>query len=190
MPKLTNFTDLTKLKSYRWPKKGDLPFRKAARPKAAGPLTDDGISRAVFIMNGFMLGGEALANKVLRATSERYELVYPMVYCYRHAVETGLKWLIAAYGPQMGVKPKNFNDTHDLWSLWSDCLRIFKECGAKTDDEQMRAVQRSSSSSRLGQRGDDFPLCGKAKRQSLKIPAFKHRREQPEDRDERYCSLL
>ena len=88
-------------------------------------------------MDGFMLAGAALADLALREPIQRYDLVYPMLSCYRHAVETGLKWLITQYGPQVGVTPPNINDTHDLLRLWYDCVRVYEACGKNEDDEAM-----------------------------------------------------
>jgi hypothetical protein len=124
----------------RWPKKGDLPFRKAKHSEAAGVLGTDGLTRSVSIMDGFMLAGAALADSALRERIRRYDLVYPMLFCYRHAVETGLKWLIMQYGPPVGVSPQNINDTHDLLSLWRDCVQVYHACGAKADDEALKAL--------------------------------------------------
>jgi hypothetical protein len=140
-----NFEDLLTPKPSRWPKKGDLPFQKAKRPETAGPLAADGLTRAVLIMDGFMLAGTALADLALKEPLRRYELVYPMLFCYRHAVETGLKWLITQYGPPVGVRPPDINDTHDLLDLWRDCVRVYEACearGAKSDNEALIVVGR------------------------------------------------
>lgn len=127
----------------RWPKKGDLPFRKARREEAAGRLAADGVTRTVSIMDGFMHAGTALADEALRERLRRYDLVYPMLYCYRHAIETWLKWLIAQYGPPVGVRLRNINDTHDLLGLWRDFRRINDACGAKADDDALIAVEKA-----------------------------------------------
>ena len=85
-----------------------------------------------------MHGSSALADMALREQRWRYDLVYPMLYCYRHAVETGLKWLITQYGPPVGVKPQNINDTHDLLKLWRDFRRINDACGAAHEVAPLR----------------------------------------------------
>jgi hypothetical protein len=134
------FDDLLHPEPQRWPKKGDLPFRKATHPETAGPLASDGLTRAVPIMDGFMLAGATLADQALKDRFERYDLVYPMLFCYRHAVETGLKWLIMQYGPAVDVRPEGLNGTHDLWALWQDCLGICEACGVGKDDDTQRVV--------------------------------------------------
>jgi hypothetical protein len=135
------FESILTQKPPRWPRNGDLPFRKASSQEEL--LVTDEISRTVFIMDGFMRAGSALADIALGERLRRYNLVYPMLYCYRHAVETGLKWLITQYGPPVGVKPQNINDTHDLLSLWHDFRRINDACGAKADDEALIAVEKA-----------------------------------------------
>ncbi|MBU3891080.1 hypothetical protein [Methylosinus sp. KRF6] len=134
------FEDLLTPKPYRWPKKGDLPFRKAMTVEAAGNLAADGPSRTVFIMEGFMQAGKAIADLILDKRASRFEMVYPMLFCYRHAVETGLKWLIIQYGPHVGVTPPDLNDTHNLLELWRHFAKINKACGAEMHDEELLAV--------------------------------------------------
>ena len=92
------FESILTQRRCRWPKKGDLPFRKASRKEAAGSLASDGLTRTVSIMDGFMHAGTALADMALRERIRRYDLVYPMLYSNRHAVERGLKWLITQRG--------------------------------------------------------------------------------------------
>jgi hypothetical protein len=137
------FESILNQRPRRWPKKRDLPFRKASRKEAAGRLAADGLTRTVSIMDGFMHAGTALADMALRERMRRYDLVYPMLYCYRHAIETGLKWLITQYGPPVDVRPQNINDTHDLLSLWHDFRRINDACGAEADDEALMAVEKA-----------------------------------------------
>ena len=134
------FESILNQKPYRWPKKGDMPFRKAVCTDAAGQLAADGLNRTVSIMDGFMHAGNALADLALKERLRRFDVVYPMLFCYRHAVEAGLKWLITQYGPPVGVKPENLNDTHDLLCLWHNFNLINKDCGAKADDEALIAT--------------------------------------------------
>ncbi|HEY8095570.1 MAG TPA: hypothetical protein VIE65_05685 [Methylobacter sp.] len=136
------FESILTHKPSRWPKKGDLPFHEAMRAEAAGRLAADGLTREVSIMDGFMHAGTALADLALKERLRRYDLVYPMLFCYRHAVETGLKWLITQYGPSVGVRPENISCTHDLLSLWRDLVRINEACGAKADDEALMVVEK------------------------------------------------
>lgn len=138
-----NFEDLLKPKPYRWPKTGDLPFRKAKNSEDAGTLAADEISRAVFIMDGFMRAGAELADLLLKKEPHsRFDLVYPMLFSYRHAVETGLKWLITQYGPPVCVTPQDINETHDLLCLWTYFDKINTACGARADDEALLAVAK------------------------------------------------
>jgi hypothetical protein len=135
-----NFESLLTQKPSRWPKKGDSAFRKAMRIEAAAPLAHDGLTRTVSIMGGFMHAGRALADLALKDRIRRHDVIYPMLFCYRHAVETGLKWLITQYGPPVGVQPVDIDETHDLLCLWDHFARINQTCGANANDEALITV--------------------------------------------------
>jgi hypothetical protein len=140
------FKPLLQSKPPRWPRKGDLPFRAAKRSESGGPLAADTFSRTVFIMDGFMRAGQELADVALREPLPgpgRHELIFPMLYCYRHGIETGLKWIISQYGRQVRVTRPNLNETHNLMDLWGDCLKIYEACGTRADDEANAAVGRA-----------------------------------------------
>ena len=115
-------------KAFAMAERGDLPFRRAKRSEPAGTLAADGFSRAVFIMDGFMRAGTSLADLALKEPHSRFDLIYPMLFCYRHAVEAGLKWLITQYEPPVGVTPPDINDTHNLLKLWSYFKKINEAC--------------------------------------------------------------
>lgn len=137
-----SFNDLLSPKPYRWPKEGDRPFRKAESDTVYGPLGAMEACRAVSIMDGFMLAGATLAEQVLRERSKRFDLIYPMLYCYRHAIETGLKWLITQYGPRVNILPEGLTNEHGLLVLWKHCMEISLACGAAKGEEDLKAVEK------------------------------------------------
>lgn len=138
-----SFEDLLARKPYRWPRKDDRPFNQPKGLETAGPLVTDELTRTVSIMNGFMLAGEALADLTLSEPLQRYDLVYPMLFCYRHAIEAGLKWIIAQYGPVVGNKSVDINNTHHLWKLWKCCVEIYLAHGEKEGKEELMSVEKS-----------------------------------------------
>jgi hypothetical protein len=135
-----SFGDLLKPKPHRWPKRDDLPLRKAKSLHAGAPLSSDGLERAVSMMDGFMLAGATLARQASNEKFQRYDLVYPMLFCYRHAIEAGLKWIITQYGPTVNSRPDYVNSSHDLWRLWQDCARIHQMCEANFDHAATEVV--------------------------------------------------
>ena len=137
---MTTISHLLTPKPYRWPRKNDLPFRKAKNARSEAPISHDRVTRKVSIIGGFMLAGNALADQALNEAIQRHDLVYPMLFCYRHAIETGLKWLVEQYGPPLDVVPGRLDDTHDLLFLWNNCVRLFQACGPNVDDEATTVV--------------------------------------------------
>ena len=62
--------------------KSDLPFWKAKSAEAAGTLAPDGLSRAVFIMDGAMRAGTVLADLVLKESQSPFHLVHRLHHHY------------------------------------------------------------------------------------------------------------
>ena len=122
----------------RWPKPGDLPFRKVAGAETSGRLSRDGFMRGIRMLDGFMRAGTLLADQA----KDQPELIYPALYCYRHGIELWLKWLIAMYRRSAGVRPENPRDAHDLWSLWTDFRSVHKAYGVEADDKGLMAVEQ------------------------------------------------
>ena len=137
---MANFDKLLQPEPYRWPTRRDRAFR---RPKAAAdgaPIAQDTLERTVAIMGGFMQAGDNLAQRALDDPIARLELIYPITYCYRHAIETGLKWLVAQYGRPVGVSIEDINQTHDLLELWRAYIRIVEACGEDPSKEETATV--------------------------------------------------
>jgi hypothetical protein len=134
------FEELVTPKPSRWPKRGDQPLRKAHANDIAAPLADDRVVREVLMIDGFMHAGAALADQAIAERLRQNDLVYPAVYCYRHAIELWLKWLVTLYGPPVGVKVDNLD--HDLWSLWAWFRQVCLACGTRADDEALIAVEQ------------------------------------------------
>jgi hypothetical protein len=135
-----DFKDLLNPKPRRWPKKGDRPFRNAKDLEIAAPLPDERVMREVLMIEGFMCAGAALVDQ---ATTERFrqnDLVYPAIYCYRHAIELWLKWLVTLYGPSAGVRLDDLD--HDLWALWGRFRQVCVACGDRTNKEGVDAVEQ------------------------------------------------
>jgi hypothetical protein len=133
-----DFKDLLNPKACRWPERGDQPFTKARDFETAAPPPEEQIMREVLMIEGFMRAGAALVDQ---ATAERFrqnDLIYPAVYCYRHAIELWLKWLVTVYGPPVGVKLDDLD--HDLWLLWGYFQKVWLACGASADGEAVVVV--------------------------------------------------
>jgi hypothetical protein len=102
-------------------------------------FAQDGISRQVFIWNGYMRAGAALIDACEEDPGDRHFLIYPILFNYRHAIELAMKWIIAHYGRYSTAQIGNI-EHHDLWQLWRPCKQIIVEVGS--DDGAIPVVER------------------------------------------------
>lgn len=137
---MSDFHKLLQPVPYRWPTKRDRAFRRPKSAAGSVQIAQDTIERTVAIMGGFMQAGDILAERALSRPISRFELIFPIIYCYRHGIETGLKWLITQYGPPVGVSFANINQTHDILELWRTYIRIVEACGEDSSKEETVAV--------------------------------------------------
>ncbi len=108
----------------RWPYPDDQLLRKAVNWKNAITFSDYPAERHVLIRNGYFLAGHALVERCQNDTYERQVMIYPILFCYRHALEMTMQWIIGSYGHRYGVSLPTKPD-HNLDSLWKCCKAIF-----------------------------------------------------------------
>jgi hypothetical protein len=125
---------------YFWAK-GDRLFRTAADPEKNASFTNHSISRKVYIWDGYMRSGDILVDECKRNPRGRSDLIYPILYCYRHGLELAMKWVIDLYGRFADVDSADYLD-HDLWKLWTACKKVILEVGSDGDDESLHGVQQ------------------------------------------------
>lgn len=75
---------------------------------------------------GFCDGAEALIETLERQEHGQDLLVYPLVYCLRHAVELALKMAIRG-ARQLLDKPGDFPDGHLLHNLWNTARPLLEQ---------------------------------------------------------------
>jgi hypothetical protein len=122
-------------KPIRWPEIGDKAFRPAKVPARGVPLVVGRFYREITVMSGFKLAGDELATLILGPQPHFFKLVYPMIFCYRHVIELGLKFLISQHGPAVGVSLPQLHQTHDLDRLWQTYRQISKPFEQAGDTE-------------------------------------------------------
>lgn len=118
---------------FRWPKIGDQPFVLADDPIANASIADNDFVRLLAMTDGYKKAADLLVEKSQSDGNTRNLLVYPIIFNYRHFLELSLKYLLAMYGPHVGIKP-NWR-THDLAFLWSEFLAMLEHFGSKDPDE-------------------------------------------------------
>ena len=87
-----------------------------------------------------MRGGAALVEECRRDETARHDLLYPILYCYRHGLEVAMKWILSRYGRYTDVE--HYEKTHhDLKSLWEACKKVIIEIGGDDDDDDREAIE-------------------------------------------------
>jgi hypothetical protein len=96
----------------------------------------------VQIWGGYMRAGVALIEEVERSPLDKLDLVYPILFCYRHGLELAMKWIVSQYGRYADLP--NDEDTlhHDLWKLWKVCKKVILLVGSDGDSEGLRVVEQ------------------------------------------------
>jgi hypothetical protein len=133
------FSDILKVE-YRWPEKGDRLLRASDDWQTAVSFTRYPTSRDAFIWDGYMTAGAALIDETERRPHDRHSLIYPILFNYRHGLETAMKWTIEQYGSLANLNLDEWD--HDLWGLWSLCKKIFAAASPGDGDEAMLAVEQ------------------------------------------------
>ena len=144
MPKITETLD------YRWPSRGDRLLR-SKNGRGHVVFSNHG-GRHAEIWMGYMRAGDKLIDAFMNEPrGAQGELIYPILFCYRHALEMALKWMISRYGD----KPPKAD--HNLWQQWSAVLEIIGGVGHDRDDgveaagkliKEMHDADRSSETFR------------------------------------------
>jgi len=119
-------TGLSSGSDYRWPRKGDRLLRDSDDWDKAINFSDQALSRHAQIWSGYMHAGDALIGVCDRTPSERNELIYPILFSYRHGLEMAMKWIISRYGRSAGVSEPELD--HNLWHLWQSCKAVLEHC--------------------------------------------------------------
>jgi hypothetical protein len=90
--------------------------------------------------DGFALAGAVLRDHVLAVSrSDLDQLVYPIVYCYRHAVELKLKELLVD-AHNTGAAPSAPALNHNLLQLWLAARNVIETTWPKLDEAVLDAT--------------------------------------------------
>src|SRR5688572_23902166 len=88
---------------------------------------------------GFREGADTLLAVLREQEHSQDMLVYPLVYCLRHAVELSLKQVIRAARRYLDEFPGDFPDGHNLSNLWNTCKPLLRKIWP--DDPAFRTVE-------------------------------------------------
>ena len=119
--------------SFRWPAAGDKPFVASEGPDDNAIIALDEFTRLVLMMEGYKKAADLMVAEAEGDRASRDFLVFPILFNYRQYIELSLKYMIATYGPTVGIEP-NWR-THDLATLWSEFLDLLDRFGTPDPDE-------------------------------------------------------
>jgi hypothetical protein len=80
--------------------------------------------RPALMLRGYFRAGHVLVEKCSKNLNEAHALIYPILFCYRHALEMAMQGIVSAYGHRYGVSLPTKKD-HNLDPLWKCCKAIF-----------------------------------------------------------------
>ena len=92
--KIEKFADLLKPTEYRWPKKGDKLFKRSEDLNSSTGFANSSTARDAHIWRGYMTAGSVLVDYCKDDNVDRFDLVYPILFNYRHGLETAMKWVL------------------------------------------------------------------------------------------------
>lgn len=127
---------------YKWPKKGDRLLRAENDWQRAVTFSEHEIARHAHIWNGYMQGGAMLVEECQSNDQVlRHQLVYPILFCYRHGLELAIKWIIHQYGKYTDIPEEDYTH-HDLWQLWKVCKKVIIDVGSDGAMGSLMAVEQ------------------------------------------------
>ncbi|MEQ1889539.1 MAG: hypothetical protein ABL951_10225 [Alphaproteobacteria bacterium] len=132
--KLENNYHILELLNEKWPRNGDRLFL----PGGDAWLAQDPRERRYRLAKGYKRSGDVLIQRTVNDLSDRHNLVYPIIFCYRHYIELALKAMIVDYGPWKGINSTRMG--HDLIFLWNQFKKIAEIYGGHNPTD-MAAVE-------------------------------------------------
>ena len=99
----------------RWPTKGDRIFSAGRDARPADSIGE----RNYRLGKGYKLAGDVLVGNFLGEPRDHDNLIYPILYCYRHYIEVALKEIVEDHGQWMGITlSKKDHNLRELWKLF------------------------------------------------------------------------
>ncbi len=108
----------------RWPRPDDRLLGKVISWNNVITFSDYSAERNVLMLKGYLRAGHVLLDKCLKNLNEGHTMIYPILFCYRHALEMNMQWIISSYGHRYGVSLPSKKD-HNLDPLWKCCKAVF-----------------------------------------------------------------
>lgn len=122
---------------FLWPQRGNPAITTSVNADSNACISGFAWERLVFMTRGYKQCADLAVRYALQNPLERDDLIYPILFNYRHFLELHLKYLIWTYGKVVGIEP--IWNTHELDRLWRVFTSILERYGLEstTDDQAM-----------------------------------------------------
>src|SRR5271166_5891998 len=125
---------------FRWPHPDDRLLRKVASWSKAVAFSDNPAERHALMLRGYFRAGHVLVDQCHKNPHEGHTMIYPILFCYRHALEIAMQWIITRYGHHFSVSLPEAD--HNLWQLWGSCRAIFTQIDSADAAASTLAVEK------------------------------------------------
>jgi hypothetical protein len=153
-----------------WPFQDDRVLGEFRNWSSAVAFDDYSADRHFLMMRGYFRAGHVLVDKCCENPNEKYAMIYPILFCYRHALEMTMQWIISTYGDRYGVSLPTKKD-HQLDPLWKCCKAIFTHPDIKSSAAVVSRVERVMKQfHRLDTRAEAFRYSVKKDGTLIRLP--------------------
>jgi hypothetical protein len=135
MPKISSSLEI------RWPCPDDRLVGKVLSWNNAIAFSDHPAEREALMLKGYFRAGHVLVDQCRKNPHEGHTMIYPILFCYRHALEMTMQCIIGTYGHRYGVSLPTKKD-HNLDPLWECTKLIFKHPDNKSAAVGVSTVER------------------------------------------------
>lgn len=123
-----------------WPRLGDSLLRRVINWDNAVAFSDYFAERHALMLKGYFRAGQVFFDQCLKNKHEKHILLYPILFCYRHALEMAIKDIVGSYGHHYGVSEPELN--HNLWHIWESCKAIFSQIDVEGVADSTSTVEK------------------------------------------------
>lgn len=149
----------------RWPTLGDQLFHPDRDMFVAQNLRE----RRFRLLLGYKRAGDLLIANASTDRSDRFNVIFPALFNYRHYIELALKTLIETHGDYAGVTLGTLN--HGLPELWKIFQSVAAAFGSDCADDAFVAVGSCiDEMARLDMRSTAFRYAADLKGQTQQLP--------------------
>jgi hypothetical protein len=123
-----------------WPAQEDKLFVEGGHPDKSAHIMPTNVLTSISIAEGYARVAEIAVSNCDRF--ERNCIVYPVVFCYRHAVEVYLKFARSVARNLFGIPTDSTKRMeHGLWEIWLELRPLIERCWPNGPLQDLEAIE-------------------------------------------------